>query len=406
MPGLKSLVIAAKDLRIRLRDRRAAVVLLAMPMVLIFILGLVFNPLWQGTAEIQAIPLVVVDNDHGEIARLLVDEVLRTGIVGRLLRVDRAGRADAARALVVGGRRTAALIIPEGFSQAVMTGRPTRLTLYTDPAQSIRAGIVRSIVNRLTAEIVRRQVAITVAAETLITEQVMTPRQVFAAIPGWLKDIEKFVGREAVAIAEERGTGPRIPAAMDYYAVAMGVVYILFGVSMASQSILVERREGTLARLRTTPTASADIVAGKLLATFLTGLAQFTLLVIFTRVLYGVRWGSPLLLLVMITATALAAAGLGTLVAALARSPEAAEAVAPALILPMSFLGGSMYPIYVMPPWLDAVSRLTFNRWALDGFLAVMGGETSHAAIARPVVVLLAMGLVSMVIGTRRLRFR
>lgn len=349
---------------------------------------------------------MVVDNDHGEIARLLVDEVLRTGAVGRLLRVDRVGRPDAARALVVSGRRTAALIIPEGFSQAVMTGRPTRLTLYTDPAQSICAGIARSIVNRFASEIVKRQVAITVAAETLITEQVMTPRQVFAPIPGWLKDIEKFVERQPVAIAEERGTGPRIPAAMNYYAVAMGVMYILFGVSMASQSILVERREGTLARLRTTPTASADIVAGKLLATFLTGLTQFTLLVIFTRVLYGVRWGSPLLLLMMITATAMAAAGLGTLVAALARSPEAAEAVAPALILPMSFLGGSMYPIYVMPPWLDAVSRLTFNRWALDGFLAVMGGETSHAAIARPVLVLLSMGLVSMAIGTRRLRFR
>ncbi len=402
----KAFVIAFKDLRIRVRDRRSAIVLLVMPMALIFILGLVFNPLWRGTAEIQRIPIVVVDNDRGEIARLLIDQVLVTGQIGRLVRVDRTEQASTARDLVLHGRRVAGLVIPEGFSKAVMTGRPTRLTLYTDPAQSIRASIVHSIVNRFAAEIVKRQVAITVAAETLIVERVMTPNKVAAAIPDWLKDVQKFVDHQAVAIAEERGTGPRFPAAIDYYAVGMGVMYILFGVSMASSSILVERREGTLARLHTTPTAAGDIVAGKLLATFLTGLAQFTLLVIFTRAFYGVKWGSPVLVLVMVTATALAAAGLGTFIAALARSPESAEAMAPAVILPMSFLGGSMWPIYAMPPWLDAASRLTFNRWALEGFLVIMTGATEPAAIVRPVLVLLAMAAVFLTIGTRRLRFQ
>lgn len=402
----KALAIALKDLRIRVRDRRSAVILLVMPMALIFILGLVFNPLWRGTAEIQRIPVVVVDRDGGDIARLLVDQVLSTGGIGRLLLIDRARDEAAARALVVRGRRVAGLVIPEGFSQAVMTGRPTRLVLYTDPAQGIRAGIVYSIVNRFAAEVVKRQVAITVAAETLIVERILPPGRVAAAIPSWLKDLDRFVERQAVAIAEERGQPMRFPVAMDYYAVGMGVMYILFGVSVASGSILTERREGTLARLHTTPTAASDIVAGKLLATFLTGLAQFSLLVVFTRLLYGVRWGDPLLLLLMVTATALAAAGLGTFIAALSRSPEAAESMAPALILPMSFLGGSMYPIYLMPPWLDALSRLTFNRWALDGFLAVMAGATAPATIARPVLVLVAMAVVFLVVGTRRLRFR
>ncbi len=402
----KALFIAFKDLAIRARDRRSAIVLLVMPMALIFILGLVFNPLWRGTAEIQRIPVVVVDNDRGEIARLLVEQVLTTGEIGRLVHVDRAGQAATARDLVLHGRRAAGLVIPEGFSRAVMTGRPTRLTLYTDPAQSIRAGIVHSIVSRFAAEIVKRQVAITVAAETLIVERVMPPNRVLAAIPDWLKDVQKFVDRQAVAIAEERGTGPRFPAAINYYAIGMGVMYILFGVSMASQSILVERREGTLARLRTTPTGAGDIVGGKLLATFLTGLLQFSLLVIFTRAFYGVKWGSPSLLFLMVTATALAAAGLGTFVAALARTPESAEAIAPAVILPMSFLGGSMWPIYVMPPWLDLASRLTFNRWALDGFLVIMTGATAPAAIAQPVLVLLAMAAVFLTIGTRRLQFQ
>jgi ABC-2 type transport system permease protein len=235
---------------------------------------------------------------------------------------------------------------------------------------------------------------------------VLAPAAVGAAIPKWLKDVEQFVGREAVAIGEERNTGPRFPPAINYYAVGMGVMYLLFGVSMAGQSILIERREGTLPRLRTTPTTTTDIVTGKLLATFLTGFVQFGLLVVFTRVLYGVEWGAPSLLAVMVTATSLAAAGLGTLVAAFSRSAEAAESLAPAIILPMSFLGGSMWPIYAMPAWMDTASRLTFNRWALDGFLTVMSGAADLAAIARPVVVLLAMALIFAAVGTRRLRFQ
>lgn len=403
MAAHKALAIAFKDLRIRARDRRSAVILLIMPMALIFILGLVFTPLWEGTAEILSIPIVVVDRDRGEIARLLVDDVLASGEIGPRMRIERQDHEGEARAMVMRGRKAAGLVIPEGFSQAVMAGRPTRLLIYTDPAQAIRAAIVQSVVNRFAAEVVKRQVAITVAAETLIVERVMTPPAVASAIPGWLDDLEAFVGRQAVAIAEEREGGIQFPAAIDYYAVGMGVMYILFGVSLASGSILVERREGTLARLRTTPTHAGDIVAGKLIATFLTGFAQFGLLVIFTGLFYGVKWGSPILLLTMVVATALAAAGLGTFLAAMARSPEAVEAMAPAMILPMSFLGGSMYPIYFMPPWLEAASRLTFNRWALDGFLAVMEEGATAASIMRPVAVLLVMAAVFLGVGIKRL---
>lgn len=65
-----------------------------------------------------------------------------------------------------------------------------------------------------------------------------------------------------------------------------------------------------------------------------------------------------------------------------------------------------MWPIYVMPPWLDAASRLTFNRWALEGFLVIMAGATEPSAIARPVLVLVAMAAIFLAVGTRRLRFQ
>jgi len=35
----------------------------------------------------------------------------------------------------------------------------------------------------------------------------------------------------------------------------------------------------------------------------------------------------------------------------------------------LGFVGGSMWPIFIFPNWLNAISKFTPNRWAIDGFL-------------------------------------
>jgi ABC-2 type transport system permease protein len=81
------------------------------------------------------------------------------------------------------------------------------------------------------------------------------------------------------------------------------------------------------------------------------------------------------------------------MVAALVQSREQEGALGPAVALIYSLLGGSMWPVYVMPAWLDTASRLTFTRWAIDGFSALMlGGGVS--SVLRPAGVCLGMALV------------
>jgi ABC-2 type transport system permease protein len=119
---------------------------------------------------------------------------------------------------------------------------------------------------------------------------------------------------------------------------------------------------------------------------------QFAMIIVLTRVLYGVNWGASVpAVIVMATATVLAGAGLSTLIAALARTPEQAGSIGPAVALIYSLLGGTMWPVYNMPAWMNSVSRLTFTRWSIEGFTSLMVNGGGVSSILRPVGVCLAM---------------
>ncbi len=73
----------------------------------------------------------------------------------------------------------------------------------------------------------------------------------------------------------------------------------------------------------------------------------------------------------MTAVTAGAASSFALTLAALCRSRAQLNAVAVILILSMSALGGSMVPRYVMSETMQQFGKVTFNAWALDGYIKV-----------------------------------
>ena len=73
----------------------------------------------------------------------------------------------------------------------------------------------------------------------------------------------------------------------------------------------------------------------------------------------------------MTIVTAGAAAALGLVLATLARSRGQLSGFSTILILTMSALGGSMFPRFLMSETMQKIGLVTFNAWALDGYLKV-----------------------------------
>ena len=73
----------------------------------------------------------------------------------------------------------------------------------------------------------------------------------------------------------------------------------------------------------------------------------------------------------MTIVTASAAAALGLVLATLARTRAQLSGFSTILILTMSALGGSMFPRFLMSDTMQRIGLVTFNAWALDGYLKV-----------------------------------
>ena len=70
-------------------------------------------------------------------------------------------------------------------------------------------------------------------------------------------------------------------------------------------------------------------------------------------------------------------------------------------ILPMSALGGSMYPHFLMPEKMQKIGLLTLNAWAIDGFQKIFWRDEPVSAVWPQVAVLVAVGFVFFLIARR-----
>ena len=388
--------IAVKDLKVRVRDRSAFVVLLIIPMVMIIILGTVFN--WAGSSFTAN--LTLVDLDRGDMARRLAQDVFASPQLKDLLIVTSVATEAEARTLVEQGKTGAAVIIPTGFSTDVAAGTRVSIVVLGNPETAMQAGVIRNVVESFTAEVQRRQLAASIAVRTLQQSGTVPQERMQEAIQSVLDEVGTSRQTGTVSVKTTTQEGLKVPRALDYYAVGMALLYLIFTANTGTEGMLEEKRQHTLSRVLATPTSRSQVLLGKLVGIFVIAALQFAMIIALTRLLYGVNWGASVpAVIVMATASVLAGAGLSTLIAALARTPEQAGSIGPAVALVYSLLGGTMWPVYNMPAWMNSLSRLTFTRWSVEGFTSLMVNGGGVTSILRPVGVCLAMAAVFLLIS-------
>ena len=400
----KIFFIAVKDLKIRARDFYAFILLLVMPLVLILVLGIVFKPMWTSTPFV--IDMGVVDFDNGEFSKILINDVFDSDDLKSMLNITFLDSEAEAKDRINQGKLAAVVILNRGFSDAIIKGESASIEVLADPEQSIKSGVVKSIVESYTLEVLKRRTMIETFLGTVAPYSSVNPRDIQKMIPEWLKEIENEKDIVLVKSSTEKKSTNEIPA-MGYYAVGMAVMYLLFATNSGAETIFEERRLKTYDRIRTAPVHENVLFGGKLLGIFLVAFVQFLIIVIFTALFYGVSWGKSLPgIFILMISSVLAFSGFSTLFASIAKSEEQIGNIGPALSMIFGFLGGGMWPAFLFPQWMNVVSKFTPNRWALDGFLKLMESNANFAQVLPQCGVLVMMALLFFLIGTLRLKAR
>ncbi len=375
---MKIWTIAWKDTLIRFRDRNALILMILAPLVLSAIIGSAFGGFISGSDPVpfDAIPVLVINEDEGAQGEQFI-EILTSGDLADLLDVTVMTDLDAARQQVQAGDARAAIVIPASFSEAVEGSEDTavsQIQFYADPSATLTPNIVRGVVTQMVNGFNTAAISVDVTLDQL-TASTDTLGPAMANLGTLLNsELESQIGQNQasislrdVSVTNEEGGGDLNPFA--FFAPSMGILFLMFAMVDGTRSILDEQQGGTLDRLVSTPTSHIEIILGKIGGVFLTGALQFVVFVIASSLLFRLDWGnSPLGLALMVLAVVLAFTSLGALVAAFARDANQANIVGSVVTLLFAALGGNFVPAQNFPPFLEQLSKISINRWALDGF--------------------------------------
>jgi ABC-2 type transport system permease protein len=399
----KLFFIALKDLRLIFRDPAGLVFMLLAPFALTIGMGALTGR-FSGFTQfgISQIPVAIVNQDSGELGKVLED-VFASDEIKQLIAAQPQSDPTAARALVDEGKLAAVIIVPEGFSESIMSGESggevVRIEFYENPTHPTSTGIVRSILESFLTQVEVGRVSGALIVNQLLSSGAIQLNQAAA--------IGAEVGREVVGNSSgsinlitttAEGSGVKFDI-LAYLAPGMAMLFLMYTVSFGGRSLLVESRTGTMARMLISPTNPGFILGGKGLGIFLTAAAQLLILIGGTSLLFRLSWGDWRGVALLILAAAFGASGWGILMASVLKTPGQVAITGSAVALLFGVLGGSFFDLSVMPEWVRKVGMITPNSWANDGFrILSMGGK--FAAIQSNLIALLIMGAALYTLGT------
>jgi ABC-2 type transport system permease protein len=201
-----------------------------------------------------------------------------------------------------------------------------------------------------------------------------------------------------------------VPALMTFSILSTAMVNTGFWIA-------IDRENGTLRRLTTTPMPRPAYFVGKVVMVLVVGLISVSVLVAVGVLLYGVdlpsspdRW----LTLGWVTVLAFAVLGvLGVAMSSLVTHARSAAAVMNLPALTLAFISGIFIRYTEIPPWMYNIAALFPIKWIAQGLRAAFLPDSAAAnepagawELDRVFLVLLAWLLIGIILCTKTFRWK
>ncbi len=435
------LTLLRKELLLFSKDRVALSLTFLVPVVLIYIFGAVFG-VNRTSSGPTGIPLAVINESAApEIAKLV--EALRKETAFRVVEstTDENGVARALTETEVregfkANRYRFALVLPADATSDETFG--LRLKLLFNPRNEIESQMVLGLLQRtiyteapmLLLRSLEKQAASAIGrvkTDRFYDEMAATIGRSFGLDAAKVRESMKvgslgdIVGAKTsgstngeasnflervIKIEQEQLAGAQVKNTGATRAVGgWAMMFLLFALSGSATSLFEEKKAGLYLRLLASPVRPSHILWSKYAFGILLGLVQLVALFFAGRLMFGIDVTSNFAnLLVICAAAAVACTAFGMLLAAVTRTPAAAQGLATLLILTMSAVGGAWFPTSFMPELIQQLSKLTVVYWAMEGFAQVLWNDCTFAELLPTVGVLL--GIAAALIGVSWWRFR
>ncbi|MFN3922816.1 MAG: ABC transporter permease [Pseudarthrobacter sp.] len=370
--------MVANDLRQRIRDKSVFIFSLVVPLALMGVLNLSFGGFDTGNVDLKPAVVVASSEDSGQLGDALLEAVDSLPIMD--VTVRKVAASDVSRETKDTGAELG-IILPADFTTAVTSGQALSVQVVEGDAAGIETDVLISVVDGLLGQFA----AGTEAAEA--GESAGLPHDVLGGLAQ-----QAAAGTPALTLSEGQASAGQLSLKGTLVAGQTGL-FLLFTVGFGVLGLLAEREEGTLSRLQSTPVAPGTIITAKALVGFILGVVATAILLAAGSILFGVSFGAPAVVALLVLAVAASATSLTFIVARLVRSAEQANIAQSILAMVLGIAGGAFFPIEAsgfLATLMDLNPIAAFIRGL--GVTAGGGGVTD---VAVPLAVMLGFATVA-----------
>ncbi|MGG4106780.1 ABC transporter permease [Paenibacillus lautus] len=203
-------------------------------------------------------------------------------------------------------------------------------------------------------------------------------------------------------VVESSIQGARQPGSLDYFAIAVTTMIILYSALTAGGLIDSERKRNTVQRLLASPVTKAEIFAGKITGTLVINAVFVIIVVLISKYMFNAYWGeNPIMVFLVLFTEILFALSLGLGISYVLKG-NAAGAVIMVIIQLAAFFGGGYTPVASTTGFMREAATYSPLHWSNEALLQLIYSGNGSAAMQAMMlnvgfsVLLLAVAMISM----------
>jgi ABC-2 type transport system permease protein len=411
-----------KEFLLLKRDFGGLIILFVMPLVLIITITLIQDSTFRTVTE-SKIPVVLIDNDKGEISKSVIENLNKSGQFEIVSSLDGKNLTeDSAKETVFKGKFQLAIIIPENLSKDLqlkvnqnvdkiisnfgigdLSEEPKKdslpqiinkkeVRLYFDPAtQATFKSNVKSSIDKMISQIETKSIYATFQEQLGEGEEPIFEQESFIAF----KEIVPTVDNKEI-----------LPNSVQHNVPAWTLFAIFFIIVPLSINIVKEKGQGTQIRLLTNPVPYSVVIAGKTITYLVICMIQFYLMVLVGMYLFPYLSlptldldGKFFLMSVVALFSGLAAIGFGILLGTIAKTQEQSAPFGATSVVILAAIGGVWVPVFAMPKVMQVISHISPMNWGLNAFYDVLLRKADAIEILPEIFLLLLFFIITIFIA-------
>ncbi|MDE0137294.1 MAG: ABC transporter permease [bacterium] len=378
----QSLIIAAKDTRVFLKDRLGLAFALLFPLIFVLAFSLALRNVGPGDERLS---ITVATQEEEGISHQIIEGLAEENTVD-LIVMEYGKAVQATEDGDIGGF----VAFPPDFTSSLVGGRPTKLEVVAQIGDPETEAALVGFANAVTAASSNTRTAVQAIVQIAGVE----------ALP---QDMVAFGQDRTLLRFETEQIGPvESFSAGNFTVPGYLTMFVFFAAALAAEAITRERENHTMERLMANGTRRESVVAGKYLGSVYRGAMQLAVLWGVGLVAFRIDLGfSPAAVILISVLMVLTSAAFGVMLAALVRTQTSANSAAVLASLVLAPIGGCWWPLFITPEWMQSLAKVTPHGWANSAFNKLMlfgaeGGDVvlEMAALATFGVCFLAIAFV------------